>query len=221
MLCIPIQAKSLKQLKASVQKAARYADTLEVWIDHLPLETEPRDIIRCSSKPLVIVNKPKREKGKWPGTEKQRIERLKAFAVPGVMALDVGIDTNPKLIKSLVKAKKRTKVIISYHNFERTPSESLLQQKMKRGFALGADIVKIATFAQKPTDNLTVLGLLKDARKPLAVMCMGKHGRISRMVGPALGSHITFVARDRKSASAPGQLTVQEYETVASLLKKT
>lgn len=220
MLCVPIQAESVQKLKIKALKAARVADFVEIWIDHLPPGTSAKEMVAVCPKPLIIVNKPRREKGKWKGTEKSRIERLREFAIPGVAYIDVGMDTDKKLIKELVKTKKRSKVILSYHNFERTPSESELKQKIKKGFALGADVVKIATFAKTPKDNLTVLSLLKTSQ-PLAVMCMGRHGKISRMVGEALGSQFTFAALDAASRTAPGQMIIDEYETIASLLKKS
>lgn len=220
MLCIPIQARSLKDLKARAQKAERIADLIEVWIDYLPPETDARSIAACCSKPLIVVNKPRREKGLWKGSEKQRIERLQQFAVLGVAYIDIGIDTDLKLIQKLIKAKKRTKIIISYHNFKNTPEAKVLQQKVRRALNLGADVVKVATFARKPSDNLTVLNLLGKIKKPMAAMCMGEHGKISRMVGLALGSHFTFVALDESKKSVPGQMTVKEYKTVDSLLKK-
>lgn len=219
MLCIPLQPRSLKELKANAQKAARFADMIEVWVDHLPPEIAAKAIVACCPKPLIVVNKPQREKGCWEGTEKQRIERLKQFALPGVAYLDVGIDTNPSLIKDLIKAKKRTKVIVSYHHFKSTPSAKILQQKVRTALKLGADVIKVATFATKPTDNLTVLSLLNNEKRPTAVMCMGKHGKISRIAGPTLGSHFTFAALNKQKKTAPGQLTAQEYKTFQSLLQ--
>lgn len=218
MICIPIQSTTLAELKRRLQKVPVRADLVEVWIDHLPTDINAQDIIAASKKPLLIVNKPKREKGHWPGTEKQRIDRLKQFAQPGVRYLDIGVDTDPKLIKELIKNKKKSKIIISYHNFERTPSGTALEKIVKKGFRLGADIVKIATLAQKKEDNIEVLKLLKK-KKSLAVMCMGEKGKISRVAGPMLGSQLTFVSADEQAKTAPGQLTLKEYESIESIIK--
>lgn len=218
MICIPIQAATLAELKRKFKKVPTHADIVEVWIDHLPLEVHAKDIITSSQKPLLIVNKPKREKGRWTGSEQARIERLKQFALQGVHYLDIGIDTNPKLIKDLINNKKRCKVVVSYHNFERTPSAKKLEEIIKKGFKLGADMVKIATFAQKEKDNITVLNLLQD-KKPLAVMCMGQKGMVSRVAGPMLGSQLAFVAASENTRTAPGQLTLKEYRAIKTIIK--
>jgi len=221
MLCIPIQPRSLKELKQKAKKAGqKEVDLIEVWIDHLPKKLDAKSIVEVCPKPVIIVNKSRKEKGSWKGTEKDRIERLKQFALPGVAYIDVGIDTDTKLIKSLVKAKKRAKIIISYHNFTKTPSGASLKEKVKRGFAHGDNMVKIATYAQKPHDNFIALSLLATEKKPLAAMCMGKEGKVSRVLGERFGSALTFTALDSKAKSAPGQLTIEEYKRFDSLLKK-
>ena len=218
MICIPIQASTLTDLKQKLKKVPGHGDIIEVWIDHLPTNISAQEIISASQKPLLIVNKPQREKGRWVGTEQARIDRLKQFAQAGVRYVDIGIDTNPKLINELIKNKKRSKIILSYNNFEKTTSDKRLENIVKKGFQLGADMVKIATFAQKEEDNITLLNLLKKS-KSLAVMCMGKKGKVSRIAGPMLGSQLTFVAANDQTRTAPGQLTLKEYQIIEAIIK--
>ncbi|MEZ4086957.1 MAG: type I 3-dehydroquinate dehydratase [Candidatus Gracilibacteria bacterium] len=218
MICIPIQASALTELQQKLKKVPSQADLVEVWIDYLPLTIDAKKVVAASKKPLLIVNKPKREKGQWTGTEQARIDRLKQFAQANAKYIDIGIDTDVMLIKDLVRGKKRSKIIVSYHNFERTPSTKTLEKIVKKGFRLGADIVKIATFAQKTEDNMTLLNLLK-SNKPLAVMCMGEKGKVSRIAGQMLGSQLTFVAAENQNKTAPGQLTLKEYQTIESIIK--
>jgi len=221
MICIPIKVNSLRLLNSQIKKAEKQnIDILEIWIDSLPKNLSPKDIVKLSNTPLIIVNKPKREKGEWVGCEKKRVARLKEFAIKGVTYIDIGLDTDSALIKDLVLNKKKTKVIVSYHNFTCTPSQKNLQEKVKKGFKLGADMVKIATFAKSKKDNIKVLSVL-GGRNPVAAMCMGKYGKISRIMGESLGSELTFVAIDEKSKTAPGQLTVKEYKLFDSLIGKT
>lgn len=221
MLCIPLRPRSLKQLKTMAQRAGRHADFLEMWVDHLPKSLSAREIVKVCPRPVIIVNKPKREKGLWNGTEKERIQRLGQFSIPGVAYIDVGLDTDRKLVRSLINARGKTKIIVSYHNFRGTPSLETLLKKMREACALGADMVKIATYARRPQDNLRLLTLLQKCRKPLTVLAMGQNGKISRLAAPLLGSKLSFVALDSSHRSAPGQLTLDEYKWFDSLLKKT
>jgi 3-dehydroquinate dehydratase/shikimate dehydrogenase len=55
-----------------------------------------------------------------------------------------------------------TKVILSSHNFNETPSAAELQAKAEAMREAGADIVKIATMANDISDAATVLSLLQN-----------------------------------------------------------
>lgn len=55
---------------------------------------------------------------------------------------------------------KKTAFIVSYHNFENTPSVEEIGDLAARIQATGADIVKIATTAVDITDNARILQVL-------------------------------------------------------------
>ena len=148
------------------------------------------------------------------------------FIDAGVDYVDIDISTSSKLIKKLKnhikKNHKKTKLIISYHNFKKTPHSKIIIEKVTKARNLGADIIKIATYAQNPEDNLTILNILQKAKRKkikMAVMCMGKKGRVSRIIGPELGSWFTFVAANPTQKTAPGQLTASEYKNFATFIK--
>lgn len=227
-ICIPIQATTFQELKQKIKAAEKKIDKndlVEIWIDHLRERTkiEPEKITKLTKKPLIIVNKVKKEQGKWHGSEKDRIKILKEFANAKVKYIDVGMDTKPALLSDLMKSKKTTKIILSYHNFKSTPSEKKLWEIVRKGFKKGADIVKIATFAQKKEDNIKILSVLTKARRqklPIIAVCMGKKGVISRIMAPHFNSSLVYGALDKNSKTAPGQLTIDDYNKFATLFKK-
>jgi 3-dehydroquinate dehydratase/shikimate dehydrogenase len=92
----------------------------------------------------------------------------------------------------------KTKRIISYHSFRNTPDNLReLHNKMK---VLDADIVKIATMANQPHDNLRVLEMMQESDCPTIGMCMGDIGRsLARL---SLTQHFTTSARWRRANSA-------------------
>lgn len=55
-----------------------------------------------------------------------------------------------------------TKIILSNHNFQETPSAAELQARAAAMWDSGADIVKIATMANDITDSAAVLSLLQN-----------------------------------------------------------
>ena len=58
-----------------------------------------------------------------------------------------------------------TKVILSHHDYKRTPDSSTLEKLMEDMFASGADVAKIATTAEHIQDAARVLALPKKASR--------------------------------------------------------
>lgn len=120
-------------------------------------------------------------------------------------------------------ANHSTKLIVSYHDFKKTPSLNTLKNIYNRAGAVGADIVKISVFANAYEDNLRLLGLgaavgAGKRRRPLIITSMGVKGRLGRIAAPLFGSIIVFAAADKKSLTAPGQLTLEQYKKIASVI---
>jgi len=57
-----------------------------------------------------------------------------------------------------------TKVILSSHNFEETPTDAALENTLQQMWACGADVAKIATTATDISDCARVLTLLKTSQ---------------------------------------------------------
>jgi len=237
MICIPLKAKDLSSLKKISSSALKNADLVEVWVDSMP-SVPPETIIGMFKKPLIIVNKGKKEHGAFRGTEKERIVLLGRYAGEGVAYVDVAVDTPKPLLRELFARKSRsTKVILSYHDFTKTPTLLALKKARDKAFRAGAHLFKAAVFARTYEDNLTILRFLAESRragKPCIAHCMGEKGRISRILAPLFGSYIIYAAPEVRRAgrnhaegarasirhaTAPGQLTVSEYKKFFSLLK--
>ena len=114
-------------------------------------------------------------------------------------------------------------VVISNHDFEKTPSQEELVERMKRAEALGADILKIAVMPQSKRDVLSLLcateQMSRESDRPLITMSMGKDGIISRLSGEIFGSSVTFGTIGM--ASAPGQIDLDSMNYVLDLLHQT
>ena len=104
----------------------------------------------------------------------------------------------------------KTKRIISYHSFRKTPDN--LGELHARLKALDADIVKIATMANQPHDNLRMLEMMHDRRSECATvgMCMGDIGTPSQILGARFGAPFTYATFHHERALAPGQLSYEQ-----------
>ena len=114
-------------------------------------------------------------------------------------------------------------MVMSYHNFQRTPPAAELQDRFAQAQALGADVGKVAVMPQDPADVLTLLGATLQARReltiPLISMSMGGVGSTSRLMGWIYGSAATFAVG--KSSSAPGQIGIDELRAVLATLRQS
>ena len=113
------------------------------------------------------------------------------------------------------------KVIMSSHDFARTPAAEEIYYRLHVMADLGADVAKIAVMPQNSNDVLTLLQATAQAHAqldlPLITMAMGDLGKVTRMAGEVFGSALTFGAVEK--ASAPGQLSIAELRRALDNLK--
>jgi 3-dehydroquinate dehydratase/shikimate dehydrogenase len=99
-------------------------------------------------------------------------------------------------------------VIVSYHNFNEVPKNiPEIYEAIKK---TKCDIIKIACMANSITDNLTIFDLIKKAGKEgknIIALCMGEKGELSRILGLAYGSYLTYGCIEDGRGSAPGQIS--------------
>ncbi len=118
-----------------------------------------------------------------------------------------------QLFKDIVNEArtKNIKVILSNHDFTKTPSFSDMIAIIKRAQRLRADLVKIAYMPSSSEDVLSILAACQYGstvlNQKMIALSMGEIGRISRIIGGEFGSEVTF-ARG-VVASAPGQMTIE------------
>ena len=123
-------------------------------------------------------------------------------------------------------------VVASFHDFEATPADDVLEEVLARMVNEGADLAKIAVWPTSADDVARLLGVCARATAdpgegtglgvPVAAMSMGALGAVSR-VAPAFGTALTFaVVSDEQGetqASAPGQLPIQDVRRCLELLR--
>jgi len=99
-------------------------------------------------------------------------------------------------------------VILSHHDFQRTPTLAKLRDLARRAQDAGADIFKVASMTRRELDLATLLEFLGNEKKrlPLSVMGMGVYGKVSRLVLAQAGSCLNYGYLG--SANASGQWPV-------------
>lgn len=134
--------------------------------------------------------------------------------------IDLEIESADELLEWIKEqlAGTQTQLIISYHNYERTPDSNELNVILKNCFKLGADIAKIACMVNSDEDTVNLIKLYRRQGKKL-ILGMGEKGMLTRVAAPVLGAEFTFAAANRESATAPGQLTVDEMKELFKIMK--
>ena len=116
--------------------------------------------------------------------------------------------------------QNHVKVLMSYHDFEKTPTVMEMKERLEKMEIMGADICKIAVmpFSYKDVIQLlnTTMEMSQRLTRPLVTMSMGKIGKITRIVGELVGSSITFASVGQ--SSAPGQLTLEDMQTLLEVI---
>jgi 3-dehydroquinate dehydratase-1 len=94
-------------------------------------------------------------------------------------------------------------VILSHHDFHRTPAATKLRQLARRARDAGADIFKVAATTREPRDLAMLIEFLANEKRtlPLAVMGMGRFGKISRLVLAEAGSCLNYGFLGKPNAS--------------------
>ena len=218
--CVSIAEKTPYKIKQVLKIALKKSDYAEVRFDFLKIEHIPEalETIKKDLNKIVCTLRPKTEGGKFPGNEKERIAILKLIAEYNPFLLDVEFNTlkrNTSLVRYLKSTK--TKLLVSWHDFKKTPSSAELKKKMNQMTKFSSN-VKIVSTAKSTDDSNRMLELYsKKGRNNLISFAMGDLGRISRILCLYLGSPYTYVSLGK--AVAPGQFSVDEVKKITNLKK--
>ena len=212
--CASITEKTPKRLKQTLTKALKKSDYAEIRFDFLnpnlvpdALQQIKKDLRKC-----VCTLRPVSEGGKFEGGEKNRISIIKLIAEYNPFLLDVELNTLSKN-KNLRRYLKNTgtDILVSWHNFKQTPSNSALKKKLTQMKKISNNI-KIVTMAKSINDATQVLSLYKNNNTKLIAFSMGNYGRISRILCLFLGSPYTYASLGKPIA--PGQFSVDEVKSI-------
>ena len=140
--------------------------------------------------------------------------------------IDVELFTGDEVVADIVEYANNhnVKVVMSNHDFDKTPSQDEIVNILCKMQDLKADLPKIAVMPQNTKDVLTLLCatnemVTKYAKTPIVTISMGGLGIISRLTGETFGSAVTFGSAE--VASAPGQMQVNELYKVLNLLHES
>ncbi len=81
MICITVAPTSRTLAKVDILNAMRYADVVELALDHLVKEPDIKDLIEGWDKPIIVSCRRKQDGGQWDGSETDRMTLLRQAIV--------------------------------------------------------------------------------------------------------------------------------------------
>lgn len=215
-LCVSTFGRDMRSLETSVIKAINSgADIVEVRLDYLK-EININTIsstLRPYMNKLVLTLRPSYENGLFEGDEDERLMILKCLSREGPAYVD--IELRSPIFQDLLKElmKMNTTLIVSWHDFEKTPESAELRRIANLAMKSG-NIAKIVTMAKSFGDNLRILSLYNaDNKHRLIAFCMGAEGIMSRFLSVILGAPFMYVSLPG-APTAPGQPTIEEAKEI-------
>ncbi|MFC1951868.1 type I 3-dehydroquinate dehydratase [Chloroflexota bacterium] len=201
----------------AVREVTPFVDLFEVRIDLIGDRWQ--ELVKHIEKPWIACNRSAEEGGIWQGSELKRREALLSAIELGAGIIDIELVTG-NLKEIIQTVKKRTKCLLSFHDFKGTPPLDRIRELVQRQLEAGADICKVVTTAQKFEDNLTVLQIISDFPKARIVsFAMGSTGSASRILCPLVGGDFIYASIEEGKESASGQITVKDLRKIYGMLR--
>ncbi len=175
---------------AAARKSEKIIDLAEVRADHLGIDLCRREMPQMKT-PAILTVRREDEGGRDPLHSGERLAAYEEL-LPHAAAVDIELRSAKELDTIIRQAKKaKVAVILSYHDFEATPSLKKLRETIRKAREAGADVPKIATLLKTPADAARLLEAF-DGTGPFALMGMGALGRASRLLLAQAGSSLNY-----------------------------
>ncbi len=187
--------------------AERGAPLVELRLDYISGAINVKRLLADRPCPVTIACRRPVDGGKWAGTEAERLLLIRTAIADGVEYIDLEDD-----IAAIIPRFGATKRIVSFHDFRKTPEN--LDEIHARLSKCDPDIVKIATMANHPHDNLRLLDLTRRAKVPTICLGMGDIGVPTRILAGKFGAPHTYATFHHDRALAPGQLSFEHMRDI-------
>ena len=235
LVCAPLVGATPARLLAEARTVMRKGpDVLEWRVDHFRDVADTGKVIgpgralrdAIGDVPLIFTRRSPREGGQPTTLRGADVVRLYGAVADARFAdfLDFEMANGAARVRQVIDAahRRKVRVILSSHDFKRTPPVRTLVRRFLEAGRLGGDVAKVAVMPRDRRDVLALLQATAEAhaksRIPLVSMSMGPLGAVSRMVGGLFGSSLGFAVG--AASSAPGQPKIADLRAAFALLER-
>jgi 3-dehydroquinate dehydratase/shikimate dehydrogenase len=222
MISVVIKGPTFEDAYMQISQACPYADLVELRLDCFEsLNLDALKLLRSQfSIPMIFTLRSQMQGGGYTSlptgrcaieteevytrSEEKRLAAIRDLVTLKPEYLDLEYHVSPCFIEEVSSQFPETKLILSYHNFSETPEDlDGLYREMQK---IPAFFYKIAVAPKNCKDALRLVCWAKKSDNKLIAISMGSQGQFSRILGPVVGSPITYAALEEDQKSAPGQL---------------
>lgn len=213
MICVSVGNISVKECEQVLERL----DLAEVRLDTMDVDLS--SVKRIFSRParLIATCRP----GRY--SQAERLGLLSFAIEAGAAYVDIETQAAGRFREEIMAcaARNRAGVIVSYHNYMKTPGRIFLEKTVTDAFRSGASLAKVACMVRSASDNIRLLGLLHMKKYPGRIISlgMGDIGRITRVASVFLGSPFTYASPGDDNPLAPGQMSAGHLEQALELIR--
>ncbi|MHA1754863.1 MAG: type I 3-dehydroquinate dehydratase [Candidatus Odinarchaeia archaeon] len=222
LICVSVIRKTVTDCLEVINRLNdESVDLIELRLDYLspfPDYTQLKNLFTIK-KPKIITIRSKKEGGKLNLPESERIKIIDKVLKEKIEYIDLEYSLKNVKKRIIAAQDNNVKIILSYHDFNQTPSLNELKNKFQKMKQLKPDIIKIATYVNSTKDVFTLLNLLDygvESNSNVTIIGMGEKGKVTRILNPLLGSKIIYCSLPSEPA-APGQL---DYKKTLEILNE-
>ncbi|MEE9530757.1 MAG: type I 3-dehydroquinate dehydratase [Syntrophobacteria bacterium] len=219
-ICVSVMVERPDQVLEAMTRAKDMGANLLEWRLDVTRQPEVENVLRQAPLPVIATVRSLDHGGHFDGSKEEQLGLLLRAAAGGSSYVDWEFRREEDLPDEL--ASMRERVILSYHNFQQTPPDNILEPLFNDMAAIRAGTVKVVTLAQKMEDNISLLNLIGQGRKKgleVVAFCLGSLGRISRVACLLVGGAFTYAALERGAEAAPGQFALAEMHQLLEMLQ--
>jgi 3-dehydroquinate dehydratase-1 len=233
LVCLPLVAGDRQELLDQARDLIKLSPDLLEWrvdgfndAQNIDAVTQALTDLNhgIGSIPLIFTCRVDREGGMQRISPEKRLDLITASMETGLPDIvDIELCNGAGFIQTVIDCARQNnvKIILSSHDFKKTPAEDVILERLVRARDLGADIAKVAAMPENYNDVLVLMSATLKARTgmlkiPIVTMAMGEQGVVTRIAGGIFGSDITFAIG--KNSSAPGQIPIEKLRQAMSVL---
>jgi 3-dehydroquinate dehydratase / shikimate dehydrogenase len=214
-ICAVVAAPTARQMRPLVRQALRETSTVELRLDWLRNDDERHRLLawlkKSAPRKAIFVATCRRRigGGEFAGGADAELFWLIKAREAGCEWCDLEVETLRELPgKSVRGYAVPPKVLLSFHDFRRTPK---LPRKLKILSRGGIDGVKVAAMARTIADSLRLLRVARNSEH-VVVVPMGETGLPARVLALREGSALVYAPV--AAATAPGQVNLRELKNL-------